>query len=551
MQGSGGAGLRIQESDGNRESTMSISTLPAPPAGTAAPADLAAFYLLATVGSRWRLDDGGPAWHGPRSGVCVVTSVAGPAERPLPRYRVVFDDGGTATRVRWDLPPADYLTFDGVTLTSGSRSWTYLGHLVGPVHQPPAREVSWCRVDRLLPGDITYGPDGFYSDRAPGYTVASVDLSASPALVSTEEGWPLRFAPWTLMAITPVAHPERCQPNERLPLAVDTPTTVYLGVNTVDWLRRPELADVPKCISRNRLAAYRGRRIPLATNRILFDSAGFTELQRHGRWRVTPEQFVAQVRAQVTAMGRDHVAGVAPMDWMCEDEIIDGGVTKDGTFAGTRTHLDPHRRRSLDEMVLLHQELTTDNLVTLRRLAPDLPIFPVLQGKTLEQYLRHECMYAAAGIRLLDEPIIGLGSVCRRQGTQEIATIVRRLAGLGARLHGFGVGAVGLSLYGQYLLSADSDAWSYHGRRAVGRCPHGLVVWEQNCPIRALDWWHAAGARLTGRPTTTAAAAFPQQLGLFDPAADRTTRTRAHRRGRAVDSAPGQLVLFTAPEQAR
>lgn len=480
---------------------MDTTTLPAAPSEAcvqAAMRDLADFHRLATVGSRWRLDDAGAPWHGPRSGFCVVTGVAGTAPRTLPRYRIVFDDGGTATNVRWDLPTADYLGFADATINNGARSWTYLGHTDGPVHQPPAAQVSWCRVDQLLPGDITYGPDGFYTDRAPGYTVASVDLSTCPALVSTVEGWPLRFAPWTLMAITPIAHPQRCQPNEQLPLAADVPTTVYLGVNTVDWLRRPELADVPKCISRNRLDSYQGKRLPRATNRILFDSAGFTELQRHGRWRLTPEQFVDQVRAQVTAIGLDHVIGVAPQDWMCEDEIIDGGATKDGTFVGTRTFLDPHHLRSLDEMVLLHQQLTTDNLVELRRLAPDLPIFPVIQGKTLAQYLRHLHMYAERGVRLLDEPIIGLGSVCRRQGTDEIATIVRRLAGMGARLHGFGVGAAGLSLYGRHLLSSDSDAWSYGGRRD-GLCPHGVVKWEANCPVRARAWWDNAMARLAGR----------------------------------------------------
>jgi hypothetical protein len=225
------------------------------------------------------MDDDSPPWRCLRSGICTVTRVDG----TLRRCRVVFHDGGTAADVRWDLPAERYLEFDGTTVTCSPRSWTYLGHMRGVVHQPPSAEVSSCRVDRLLPGDVTYGPAGYYSDRAPGYTVTAVDLSTCPALVSTAEGWPMRFAPWTLMAVTPVAHPQRCQRPEQLGRAVDTPTTVYLGVNTVDWLRRPELAGVPKCISRSRLDAYKGRRLPRAASRVLFDSGGFTELQRHGR----------------------------------------------------------------------------------------------------------------------------------------------------------------------------------------------------------------------------------------------------------------------------
>jgi hypothetical protein len=68
-------------------------------------------------------------------------------------------------------------------------------------------------------------------------------------------------------------------------------------------------------------------------------------------------------------------------------------------------------------------------------------------------------------------PLVGLGSVCRRQATTEIARIVAELAALGLRLHGFGVKRAG-------LVSADSMAWSYHARR---RPPLPGCVGQKNC----------------------------------------------------------------------
>ncbi|MBQ1166512.1 hypothetical protein KBZ21_51845, partial [Streptomyces sp. A73] len=65
-------------------------------------------------------------------------------------------------------------------------------------------------------------------------------------------------------------------------------------------------------------------------------------------------------------------------------------------------------------------------------------------------------MYTDAGIDLAAEPIVGLGSVCRRPATSEINEIVATLPSHGLRLHGFGVKTQGLSDYGPSLYSADS-----------------------------------------------------------------------------------------------
>ena len=115
-----------------------------------------------------------------------------------------------------------------------------------------------------------------------------------------------------------------------------------------------------------------------------------------------------------------------------------------------------------------------DSFLELRSLAPEVPWVPVVQGFTLAEYLRCVELFADVGVDLTHQPTVGLGSVCRRQATHETAEIVAALAGLGLRLHGFGVKISGLALYGDYLTSADSLAWSGEARRlpALPGCRH-------------------------------------------------------------------------------
>ncbi len=122
-----------------------------------------------------------------------------------------------------------------------------------------------------------------------------------------------------------------------------------------------------------------------------------------------------------------------------------------------------------------HQRRTVANLLQLRALWPaelgPCPFVPVLQGWTAADYERCVELYDAAGVDLAGEPIVGLGSVCRRQHTGEIEQLVHVLARLGVALHGFGVKTSGLTRYGHLLTSADSLAWSYAGRRVPGCTP--------------------------------------------------------------------------------
>src|SRR6185436_1359126 len=132
---------------------------------------------------------------------------------------------------------------------------------------------------------------------------------------------------------------------------------------------------------------------------------------------------------------------VAPMDWMCEPFVLG------------KTGMD----------VRIHQVLTVQNFLRLReRLGP--LVVPVLQGWTRDDYLWCVGEYDHWGVDLWAEPVVGVGSVCRRQNTHEAARIFRSLSNL--NLHGFGVKVDGLESYGDCLTSADSMAWSYRARRS-------------------------------------------------------------------------------------
>jgi hypothetical protein len=244
-------------------------------------------------------------------------------------------------------------------------------------------------------------------------------------------------------------------------------TLFYLGTHHVGWLER---TPVPLFVSHRRLGER--RRLPRALGAWALDSGGFTELALHGRWTTSPATYATAVRRYRDEIG--WLAWAAPMDWMCEPFML------------ARTGLS----------VRQHQERTVANLLELRALAPDLPFVPVLQGWTPADYV-HGCveLYDRAGVDLRSEPVVGLGSVCRRQSTGEIHVIVEALALLGLALHGFGVKTSGLARYAEHLASADSLAWSYEARRSdsLPGCRHRNCA---NCLRYALRWREQVLGRL-------------------------------------------------------
>ena len=139
--------------------------------------------------------------------------------------------------------------------------------------------------------------------------------------------------------------------------------------------------------------------------------------------------------------------------------------------------------------VFEHQTRTVVNYLELRDRAADLPFIPVLQGQTIDDYLRCADLYDYCGVDLAAEPLVGVGSVCRRQATDEIEQLLVRLAADGLRLHGFGVKTLGLARYSHALASADSMAWSMRGYHVEG-CEPGHKN-EANCLRFALEWREA------------------------------------------------------------
>ena len=256
----------------------------------------------------------------------------------------------------------------------------------------------------------------------------------------------------------------------------------FLGTHRPNWLG---ITSVPLFVSDRTLRTY--RTLPRARGEWALDSGGFSELSRYGSWDrgPSPRQYADRVRRYRDEIGA--LAWAAPQDWMCEP------------FLTAKTGLS----------VAEHQRRTVENVIELRAVAPEVPFIPVLQGWSLSDYLACARRYAEAGVDLATEPIVGIGSVCRRQATTETAAIISALgqAVPGIRLHGFGIKTSGLGNYGGRLASADSMAWSMAARRqpALPGCTgHSSCA---NCPKFAFRWRERVLASLAGHATRTSASA--------------------------------------------
>ncbi len=232
----------------------------------------------------------------------------------------------------------------------------------------------------------------------------------------------------------------------------------YLGTHKVAqhwWEHR-----VPLFVSRRTLT---GRKtLPEARSHWALDSGGFTELDKYGEWRTSVAEYVMDVQRFAVEIG--HLEWVAPQDWMCEPFMLEKtGLT-----------------------IREHQHRTVQNFLELRDML-GMQVIPVLQGWALEDYWRCWEEYDRVGVDLVNEPIVGLGSVCRRQNTSEAGLIVRELASHDLRLHYFGAKVTGLDKFHDVLSSADSLAWSYQARREhpMAGCHHQAC---SNCSRYALRW---------------------------------------------------------------
>jgi hypothetical protein len=244
----------------------------------------------------------------------------------------------------------------------------------------------------------------------------------------------------------------------------------YLGTHKPNWLEDGRFSKVPLFVSRRTLAGMKD--LPRAVTSWALDSGGFTELSMFGRWKTTPEQYVGEVRRIEREVGR--LAWAAPQDWMCEPVML------------KKTKLT----------VAEHQKRTVENFLRLKSLAPELPFVPVVQGWTLADYLKCVERYERAGVDLTKYKTVGVGTVCRRQGTDEAAEIMTTLHKGGLRLHGFGFKTRGLLKVQSEMVSADSLAWSFAARMEPPLPGHENPGRDRplghqscaNCPVFALRW---------------------------------------------------------------
>lgn len=259
----------------------------------------------------------------------------------------------------------------------------------------------------------------------------------------------------------------------------------YLGTHRPAWLERTA---VPLFVSRVTMPK---KTFPRALGPWALDSGGFSEIAAHGRWTIEPEAYADEVRTIAAEVGNMRWAAI--QDWMCEDEAL----------KKTGLTIEEHQRRTLE------------SYLKLRELAPEIPWAPVLQGWLGSDYQRHWDAFEAAGVDLRRLPVVGVGTMCRRQNALTASFILADLRHRGlTNLHGFGFKVDGLTRLAETaktfgaalpfpLASADSLAWSYQARRERpldGCSGHKNCA---NCLRFALDWRArllASLERATGSP---------------------------------------------------
>jgi hypothetical protein len=228
-----------------------------------------------------------------------------------------------------------------------------------------------------------------------------------------------------------------------------------------------EKTDFPLFISFRRL--IKRKKKPFQQNsKVCVDSGGFSELTLNSKWTIKPGEYVKELE-RLCSLGLE-IEWAAQQDWMCE----------------------PFMLKKTGLTVKEHQKLTVENFIELKSFETEIHFIPVLQGQRIEDYLHHLKMFEEAGFDLKNEKIVGVGSVCRRQHTDEIGQIMEALSKRGLNLHGFGVKKAGLKKYGHLLKSADSMAWSFQARyekkstscqsksKNCANCLHYALEWRQN-----------------------------------------------------------------------
>lgn len=243
------------------------------------------------------------------------------------------------------------------------------------------------------------------------------------------------------------------------------PDRFFVGVDT-------HMIGIDLPIMCSDLRLKRVRKLKRAGAAVMIDSGSFT-IHDTGQQFDRPEVYADRVRRYQAEIGG--VVSAATYGRMCEPYILE----KTSSTVDRNMHL------------------TVESYCELNAIAPEVPWLPELQGWRERDYHRCFQLYADSGVDLVALPAVGVGTVCRRQGTMEAQRIVASIAALGVRVHGFGVKTNGLQANHRNFVSADSFAWSYGARKRTRECPHGIVRWERNCPEFLRTWRDRVLAGLT------------------------------------------------------
>lgn len=231
----------------------------------------------------------------------------------------------------------------------------------------------------------------------------------------------------------------------------------YLGTPEVQWLwgsgpRVPLFVSFTKLRKRTKLFP--------AWESWCLDSGGYSELALRGRWSFTEDEYAERIVRYHEDIG--NIDWAAPMDWMCEPNVL----------------------RMTGLSVPEHQSRTVASVGMLRTMQQQVHVIPVLQGYETKDYFNCWQMYEDEGFDLVNEPVVGLGSVCRRHSNEAIWGLVVELRRAGLRnLHGFGLKKDAIRAVGHLLKSTDSMAWSMVARKRKIQLPDHTHVCT-NC----LDW---------------------------------------------------------------
>jgi len=160
----------------------------------------------------------------------------------------------------------------------------------------------------------------------------------------------------------------------------------FLGTHHTHWLQK---TSTPLFISFRQLK--KRKKLIRSKGKWALDSGAFSEIQDHGKWKNSSEEYAYKVQSFHEQIGNLKWASI--QDWICS----------------------PMALKKTGLSIRQHQKRTINSYCTLTKLAKNISWIPILQDWDIKSYLNHIKMYEAEGISLEKEKIVGVGSIAVRQ----------------------------------------------------------------------------------------------------------------------------------------